>query len=53
MFRRKQFRGGTHPPEEKKWTASKEIEDCPVPEKVIIPLILIVTMSWIVFGMPS
>ena len=39
MFRRKSFRGGAHPPEEKQWTEHKAIQDLPLPEKVIIPLL--------------
>ena len=38
MFRRKTFQGGTHPPEEKKSTEHKPIEDLPLPQKVVIPL---------------
>lgn len=38
MLRRKTFHGGAHPPEEKKWTEHKPIENLPLPEKVIIPL---------------
>ncbi len=38
MLRRKTFRGGAHPPEEKDLTENKKIETMPLPEKVIIPL---------------
>ena len=38
MLRRKRFKGGAHPPEEKKWTEHKSIEEIPQPEEVIIPL---------------
>ena len=38
MRRRKTFRGGAHPPEEKHWTEEKPIEILPPPERVIIPL---------------
>ncbi len=34
----KTFKGGAHPPENKHYTERKSIENCPVPEKVIIPL---------------
>ena len=38
MFRKKSFKGGAHPPEEKKWTEHKAIENVPLPERVVIPL---------------
>ena len=38
MFHRKSFRGGAHPPEEKRWTEHKSIEEPTLPDKVIIPL---------------
>ena len=38
MLRKKTFRGGAHPPEEKHWTENKPIETLPLPERVIIPL---------------
>ena len=34
----KSFRGGIHPDDQKRYTASKPIEVAPVPEKVIIPV---------------
>jgi len=34
----KSFRGGVHPDDRKRYTASKEIQVAPVPEKVIIPV---------------
>ncbi|WP_298037820.1 electron transport complex subunit RsxC [uncultured Desulfuromonas sp.] len=34
----KTFPGGLHPPDNKKWTADKAVEDCPLPEELIIPL---------------
>jgi electron transport complex protein RnfC len=30
--------GGLHPPDNKKWSAHKAIEDCPLPEELVIPL---------------
>ena len=38
MLRRITFKGGVHPPEEKKWTEHQPIENLPHPETVIIPL---------------
>ena len=35
---KKGFKGGVHPPENKKFTESKPIEEIPLPEKVVIPL---------------
>ncbi|MDW7644778.1 MAG: electron transport complex subunit RsxC [Desulfuromonadales bacterium] len=32
------FSGGVHPPDNKKWSAHKPIEDCPLPEELVIPL---------------
>ena len=37
-LRRKTFRGGAHPPGEKKTTENKPIENMPAPEQVIIPV---------------
>ena len=34
----KTFSGGLHPPDHKEWTASKAIEDCPLPPELVIPL---------------
>lgn len=34
----KTFPGGLHPPDNKQWSAHKPIEDCPLPEELIIPL---------------
>ena len=34
----KSFRGGVHPDDRKRYTASKEIQVAPIPEKVIIPV---------------
>jgi len=34
----KTFPGGLHPPDNKKWSADKPIEDCPLPEELVIPL---------------
>lgn len=34
----KTFAGGLHPPDNKEWSAHKTIEDCPLPEQLIIPL---------------
>lgn len=34
----KSFRGGVHPDDRKKYTASKSVEAAPVPDKVIIPV---------------
>ncbi len=33
------FRGGVHPPQNKQETHNKPIENCPVPERVVIPLV--------------
>jgi len=33
----KTFAGGLHPPDNKKWSADKPIELCPLPEELIIP----------------
>jgi electron transport complex protein RnfC len=33
----KTFAGGLHPPDNKKWSAHKPIERCPLPEELIIP----------------
>jgi electron transport complex protein RnfC len=38
MFRRKSFRGGVHPPEEKSRTEKLAIESPPLPQKVVLPL---------------
>ena len=35
---KRNFKGGVHPPENKKYTESKSIEEIPLPEEVIIPL---------------
>ncbi len=32
------FPGGLHPPENKQWSAHKAIEECPLPEELVIPL---------------
>ena len=34
----KTFPGGLHPPDNKKWSAHKAIETCPLPEELVIPL---------------
>lgn len=34
----KTFAGGIHPPDNKRWTAHKAIEDCPLPGELIVPL---------------
>ncbi|ORJ57443.1 electron transport complex subunit RsxC [Geothermobacter hydrogeniphilus] len=34
----KTFPGGLHPPDNKQWSAHKPIEDCPLPEELIVPL---------------
>lgn len=34
----KTFAGGIHPPDNKHWSAHKAIEDCPLPETLIVPL---------------
>jgi Na+-translocating ferredoxin:NAD+ oxidoreductase subunit C len=34
----KTFPGGLHPPDNKEWTAHKAIEECPLPQELIIPL---------------
>jgi len=39
MFRSKTFHGGIHPPENKHLTRNKPIENMPLPQKVIIPLL--------------
>jgi len=33
----KTFPGGLHPPDNKQWSAHKAIEDCPLPEELVIP----------------
>lgn len=38
MFRKKSFKGGVHPHDEKKWTESKPIEELPLPKQVVIPV---------------
>ncbi|WP_305046497.1 electron transport complex subunit RsxC [Geoalkalibacter sp.] len=38
MRKLKTFRGGLHPPEHKERTARLPIEDCPLPEELVIPL---------------
>lgn len=38
IFRKKTFKGGVHPPEEKNWTQNKPIEVMPASATVIIPL---------------
>ena len=38
MFRKKSFKGGAHPHDEKHFSADMPIQYMPVPEKVIIPL---------------
>ena len=40
MFKtlKRNFKGGVHPKENKKYTESKPIEEIPLPEEVIIPL---------------
>ncbi len=37
-FKRYSFKGGVHPPAEKKWTETKPIETLPLPARVVIPL---------------
>ena len=32
------FKGGIHPPDNKQWTAHKAIEDCPLPDELVVPL---------------
>lgn len=34
----KTFPGGLHPPDNKQWSAHKAIENCPMPEELVIPL---------------
>ena len=34
----KTFPGGLHPPDNKEWSADKAIEDCPLPEELVIPM---------------
>ncbi len=34
----KTFTGGLHPPDNKQWSSHKAIEDCPLPEQLLIPL---------------
>jgi electron transport complex protein RnfC len=34
----KTFKGGIHPPDNKQWSEHKPIEDCPLPEELIVPL---------------
>ncbi len=34
----KTFPGGLHPPDNKEWSAHKAIEECPLPEELVIPL---------------
>lgn len=34
----KTFPGGIHPPDNKKWSSHKAIEECPLPEELVIPL---------------
>ena len=34
----KTFPGGLHPPDNKQWSADKPIEDCPMPDELVIPL---------------
>ena len=34
----KTFPGGLHPDDNKKWTAAKPVEVCPLPDELIIPL---------------
>ena len=34
----KTFRGGLHPPDNKQWSAHQAIEDCPLPDELVIPL---------------
>jgi len=32
------FKGGIHPPDNKHWTSHKAIEDCPLPDEMVVPL---------------
>jgi len=32
------FKGGIHPPDNKHWTSHKAIEDCPLPDELVVPL---------------
>ena len=34
----KTFPGGVHPPDQKEWSAHKPIEECPLPEEMVVPL---------------
>jgi electron transport complex protein RnfC len=34
----KTFKGGIHPPDNKHWTSHKAIEDCPLPDELVVPL---------------
>ena len=38
LFSSSSFRGGVHPHDQKKFTAHKAVEKCPVPDRVIIPV---------------
>ncbi len=38
MMKLKSFPGGVHPHDNKEWSAHKPIEDCPLPEELIVPL---------------
>ncbi|TYO95461.1 electron transport complex protein RnfC [Geothermobacter ehrlichii] len=37
-MRMKTFSGGLHPPDSKEFTATRAIEDCPLPEELVVPL---------------
>ena len=34
----KTFRRGVHPPDQKEWSAHKPIEECPLPEELVLPM---------------
>ncbi len=39
MLLMKTFPGGVHPPDNKEWTAHKAIEDCAIPDEIVIPFL--------------
>lgn len=38
-MKQKSFTGGVHPPDNKHWTAHLPIEECPMPEELVVPVV--------------
>ena len=38
-MKQKSFSGGVHPPDNKQWSSHHAIEDCPLPEELVVPMV--------------